>query len=51
MSAIKRAVEDIRALLEEGYRPVTIAGMLDVSVDLVYAVAETAALAEVDSYS
>jgi len=51
MSAIKRAIEEIQALLEEGYRPVTIAGMLDVSVDLVYAVAETAALAEVDSYS
>ncbi len=51
MSAIKRAVEEIQSLLEEGYRPVTIAGMMGVSVDLVYAVAETSALAAVDSYA
>jgi hypothetical protein len=48
MSKLKQLIEEIRSLLEEGYRPVTIAGMLDVSVDMVYQVAE---LTEVDSYS
>jgi hypothetical protein len=51
MSKMKEMIAEIEALLEQGYRPVTIAGMLGVSVDLVYAVAETAALAEVDTYS
>jgi hypothetical protein len=51
MSKMKEMIAEIQSLLEQGYRPVTIAGMLKVSVDLVYAVAETAALAEVDSYS
>lgn len=50
MSKMKEMIAEIEALLEQGYRPVTIAGMLGVSVDLVYAVAETAALAEVDTY-
>lgn len=51
MSKMKEMIAEIEALLGQGYRPVTIAGMLGVSVDLVYAVAETAALAEVDTYS
>ena len=50
MSKMKEIIAEIEALLEQGYRPVTVAGMLGVSVDLVYAVAETAALAEVDDY-
>lgn len=50
MSKMKEIIAEIEALLEQGYRPVTVAGMLGVSVDLVYAVAETAALAEVDGY-
>ena len=51
MSKMKEIIAEIEALLEQGYRPVTIAGMLDVSVDLVYSVAETDALAEVDLYA
>ena len=51
MSKMKEIIAEIESLLEQGYRPVTIAGMIGVSIDLVYAVAETAALAEVDSYS
>jgi hypothetical protein len=47
---MKEMIAEIEALLEQGYRPVTVAGMVGVSVDLVYAVAETAALAEVDGY-
>lgn len=50
MSKMKEMIAEIESLLEQGYRPVTIAGMLDVSVDLVYSVAETSALAEVDGY-
>ena len=50
MSKMKEMLAEIESLLEQGYRPVTVAGMVGVSVDLVYAVAETAALAEVDSY-
>ena len=50
MSKMKEIIAEIQSLLEQGYRPVTVAGMLGVSVDLVYAVAETGALAEVDSY-
>lgn len=50
MSRMKEMIAEIEALLEQGYRPVTVAGMVGVSVDLVYAVAETAALAEVDGY-
>ena len=50
MSKMKEMIAEIEALLEQGYRPVTIAGMLGVSVDLVYSVAETFALAEVDGY-
>ena len=48
MSKMKEIIAEIEALLEQGYRPGTVAGMLGVSVDLVYAVAETSALAEVD---
>ena len=51
MSKMKEIIAEIEALLEQGYRPVTVAGMLGVSVDLVYAVAETDALAEVDTYA
>jgi len=47
MSKLKQLIEEIRSLLEEGYRPVTISVMLDVSVDMVYQVAE---LTEVDSH-
>ena len=50
MSKMKEMIAEIESLLEQGFRPVSIAGMLDVSVDLVYAVAETDALAEVDTY-
>lgn len=51
MSKMKEMIAEIESLLEQGFRPVSIAGMMDVSVDLVYSVAETDALAEVDSYS
>jgi len=51
MSMMKETIAEIESLLEQGYRPVTVAAMVGVSVDLVYAVAETAALAEVDGYS
>ncbi len=51
MSKMKEMLAEIEALLEQGYRPITVAGMVGVSVDLVYAVAETAALAEIDGYS
>lgn len=50
MSKMKEMIAEIESLLEQGCRPVTIASMLDVSVDLVYSVAETFALAEVDGY-
>jgi hypothetical protein len=50
MSKMKEMIAEIESLLAQGYRPGTVAGMMGVSVDLVYAVAETSALAEVDGY-
>jgi hypothetical protein len=51
MSKMKEVIAEIESLLEQGYRPMTIAGMLKIPVELVSEVAETAALVEVDNYS